>query len=256
MSGILVERLEEGRIARLSLSAGKGNVLTKALNGELARAFDALGEDRRLRAIVLTAEGKDFSFGASVPEHAPGQVEQMLPAFHALFRSIARSALPVVAAVRGRCLGGGFELALAAHRIFVTPDAKLGVPEVTLGVFPPVAAALLPLRVPQPVVDRMVGLGEIVDGSLAVQLGLADTLVEAPEALESEALDWARRTLDLSGAAVRFATRAARAAWDEALGSRLAQLEALYLNELMETADAREGIAAFIERRKPRWVDA
>jgi cyclohexa-1,5-dienecarbonyl-CoA hydratase len=126
---------------------------------------------------------------------------------------------------------------------------------VTLGVFPPVAAALLPLRVCQPVVDRMVVLGDLVKGTDAVALGLADECAPS-SAVEARALHWAGRYRELSGTAIRFATRAARAAWDEALGDRLARLEQLYLGELMATADAREGIAAFLDKRPPRWSDA
>ncbi len=243
-----------GSVARVSLCGGKGNILTRAVVAELDRAFRALGPDRRVHAVLLTAEGSSFCYGASVPEHAPGVVERMLPEFSELFRTLASTALPVVAAVRGKCLGGGMELALAAHRIVVAEDAQLGFPEVTLGVFPPVAAALLPLRVAQPVTDRLVVLGELVTGASAVALGLADEAVAAPD-VEARALLWAERYRELSGTAVRFATRASRAAWDEALGARLARLERLYLDEMMATADAREGIAAFLERRSPRWSD-
>jgi cyclohexa-1,5-dienecarbonyl-CoA hydratase len=214
-----------------------------------------LGEERSVHAVLLTAEGQSFCYGASIPEHAPGVVERMLPEFHALFRTISRAALPVVAAVRGKCLGGGLELALAAHRLVVAEDAELGFPEVTLGVFPPVAAALLPLRVPQPVVDRMVVLGDVVKGTDAVALGLADECAPSPS-VENRALHWAARYRELSGTALRHATRASRTAWDEVLESRLGRLEHLYLDELMATADAREGIAAFLDRRPPRWSDA
>jgi cyclohexa-1,5-dienecarbonyl-CoA hydratase len=252
---VSVARLAAGSVARVSLSGGKGNVLTRAAIADLASVFLELGEDKSVHAILLTAEGKSFSYGASVPEHAPGEVGRMLPEFCALFRAISATRLPVIAAVRGKCLGGGLELALAAHRIIVAEDAELGFPEVTIGVFPPVAAALLPLRVSQPVVDRLVVLGDIVRGTDAVAMGLADECAPAVS-VETRALLWAERYRELSGVAVRFATRASRTAWDEALGARLDRLEHLYLDELMATADAREGIAAFLERRPPRWVDA
>lgn len=252
---VSVTRLSDGAVARVALDAGKGNVVDSRVIGELTEAFAEIGADRAVKVILLTAEGTDFSFGASVPEHAPGEVEKMLPAFHQLFRAMDDAAVPVVAAVRGRCLGGGFELALAAHHVVVAEDAKLGVPEVTLGVFPPVAAALLPLRTTQPVVDRLVIGGEIVDGSTAVALGVAEECHEAA-VVEERALEHTGRFTKLSGAAVRYATRAARAAWREALDDRLARLERLYLEELMETQDAREGIAAFLDRRKPVWRNA
>ena len=169
-----LEETEDGKVVELSLDAGKGQVLSRKVIEQLDQAFTKLKDERRVRALILTAEGNDFSFGASVPEHVPGEVETMLPAFSRLFRTIASSGLPICAAVRGRCFGGGFELALAAHHIIVADDAKLGVPEVTLGVFPPVAAAILPWRVRQPVADRLVMTGEVIDGKTAADLGIAD----------------------------------------------------------------------------------
>ncbi|MCC6873226.1 MAG: enoyl-CoA hydratase/isomerase family protein [Sandaracinaceae bacterium] len=249
------ERTHEGKLARLVLDAGKGNVLDRKLLVALDERFRALGEDHRVRVVLLSHAGDHFCFGASVAEHAPGEVESMLPAFHGLFRTIARAAVPIVVAVRGRCLGGGLELALAAHRIVVAGDAILGVPEITLGVFPPVAAAVLPLRAGQATADRLITSGETVRGADAVRLGLADESVPSAE-VDGRALAIAEGYTHLSGAALRFAVRAARFAWDEALGARLDALEKLYLRELMATADAKEGIASFLEKRGPRWVDA
>ncbi len=251
---VAVDRAASGAVATIRITAGKGNVLSRAVVAALSRAVTSIGEDAKVRAIVLGAEGPDFSFGASVPEHAPSVVGAMLPEFHALFRAIAAASLPIVAAVRGRCLGGGLELAIAAHHLVVAEDAKLGVPEVTLGVFPPVAAALLPFRVTQPVADRLITLGEIVSGVEAKALGVADETAPASE-VDAAAMLWAERYRPLSGAAVRFATRAARHAWNEALGERLTKLERMYLDDLMATSDAKEGINAFLERRTPCWSD-
>jgi cyclohexa-1,5-dienecarbonyl-CoA hydratase len=252
---VSVGRLAGDSVALVTLCGEKGNVLTRAIVSDLARTFRELGADKRVHAVLLTAAGASFCYGASVPEHAPDVVGRMLPEFCEMFRSISSARLPVVAAVRGKCLGGGLELALSAHRIVVAEDADLGFPEVTLGVFPPVAAALLPLRVAQPAIDRLVVRGDVVKGTEAVAMGLADE--HAPSAaVEERALLWAGRYRELSGAAVRFATQAARAAWDEALGARLERLERLYLDELMATADACEGVTAFLERRPPHWIDA
>ncbi len=251
---IAISRLAEGKVARVHLQAGKGNVLSRAVIVALDRAFRDLGADGRVRAVALTAEGRAFSFGASVPEHAPGEVDAMLPAFHGLMRTIVDVGLPLGVAVRGSCLGGGLELAVMGHHVVAADDATLGCPEVKLGVFPPVLAAVLPLRCRQPVVDRLVTLGESVSGAEALALGLVDEVAPAAD-VDARVVAWADKYLELSGAAVRFATRAARAAFAEALGARLDRLEKLYLSELMATADAKEGIAAFLARRAPVWVD-
>jgi cyclohexa-1,5-dienecarbonyl-CoA hydratase len=257
VSGVRIERIEDGRLARIQLAAGRGNVIDSGVIDALDAAFRELGVDRRIRAVVLCAEGPDFSFGASVAEHRPGEVERMLPRFHALFRTVSWAALPVVAAVRGRCLGGGLELALIAHHLVVAHDARLGLPEITLGVFPPAGAALLPLRVRQPMVDRLVVLGDLLWGDEAVAAGLADDAVDAAS-VDHVALDHARRFLALSGVSVRFATRAARHAYTQAVCERLEELERTYLTELIRTHDASEGIEAFLAKRPPpagatRW---
>lgn len=251
---VAVTRLAGGTIARVCLSGDKGNILSRAAVASLTRAFTEIGADRHVKAVVLAADGPSFCYGASVPEHAPGEVDRMLPEFCALFRTIAQTSLPVAAAVRGRCLGGGLELALAATRLVVAEDSVLGLPEVTLGVFPPVAPVLLHFRTRQPVIDRMVVLGESISGVEAVALGVADSCAPAAE-VEPKALAWAERYRDLSGVAVRYATRAARIGWNEALAGRLDRLEKMYLVDLMATADAKEGITAFLERRSPRWTD-
>lgn len=251
---VRVEPTCEGRVARITLAAGKGNVLTREVIAVLRDVFVELGRDRDIRAAVVAAEGKHFSFGASVPEHVPGEVERMLPELAELFRDMARAAVPLAAAVRGACLGGGLELVLAAHHIVVAEEAELGLPEVTLGVFPPVAAAVLPYRVPQPVADRLVTGGEQIGGREAVDIGLADAVCPADE-VERVAEAWAQRYAPMSSTAVRFATRASRWAFDEALEHRLAALTDLYLDELMSTEDAREGISAFLEKRQPAWVN-
>ena len=251
---IAVSRLADGKVARVHLQAGKGNVLSRAVIVALEAAFRELAADVRVRAVALTAEGRAFSFGASVPEHAPGEVDAMLPAFHGLMRTIVESGLPLGVAVRGSCLGGGLELAVMGHHVVAADDATLGCPEVKLGVFPPVLSAVLPLRCRQPVVDRLVTRGDTVTGTEALALGLVDEVAPAAE-VDARVFAWAETYGELSGAAVRFASRAARAAFSEALGARLDRLEKLYLGELMATDDAKEGIAAFLARRAPVWGD-
>jgi cyclohexa-1,5-dienecarbonyl-CoA hydratase len=251
---IACTRVADGRVARITIDAGRGNILTRRVIEVLDATFTELRTDPHVCAVVLDAAGRDFSFGASVPEHTPDQVGRMLPAFVQLFRTIARTSLPLCAAVQGQCLGGAAELVLVAQHVIASGDAEIGLPEVRLGVFPPVASALLPLRVRQPVADRFVALGETLDARSALDVGIVDEVVQRTE-LASAAIAWAAPYAKLSAAAVRFATRAARAAWDEALGARLDRLERLYLDELMSTDDAREGIRAFLERRQPTWVD-
>jgi cyclohexa-1,5-dienecarbonyl-CoA hydratase len=247
------EELEAGRILRLSLDAGKGNVLGREALGELREALTLLGTAPGRCAIVLDHEGRDFSWGASVPEHAPGEVHGMLRRLHELAAELLALQVPLLAAARGLCLGGGLELALLADRLFLAPGARLGQPEVLLGVFAPIGSALLPRLIgPRPAAELLLS-GRQLDAQEALRLGLAAAIAEDPGAA---ALAWAREHLCAkSAAALRQATRAARRAWAPGFLADLAALEAQYLDELMLTHDAREGIQAFLERRPPRWED-
>ncbi len=244
------ERLEGGAIVRLVLDAGKGNVLDREALHDLSAAHAHALEAPEVRAILLDHEGPHFSFGASVPEHAPEVVGSMLPVLHAAVRQLAASPVPVVACVRGACLGGGLEVALACTRIVAAPDAKLGQPEVKLGVFAPVASVLLPRRVGDARAAAMLLHGEPVSGEEALRIGLVDELAPAPR---DAALAFARPLLELSASSIRQAHLASRCQVIEALRDPLARLEARYLGVLMSTDDAREGIAAFLEKRAPSW---
>lgn len=243
---------EGGSLLHLLLARPKGNVLDGAMIGELRAALAAQRGAPGLRAVLLEGEGAHFSFGASVPEHLPGAVEAMLPAFHALARELAGCGRVVLAAVRGQCLGGGLELAALAQRIVAAPDAKLGNPEIRLGVFAPLASVVLPRRIGLPRAEDLLLTGRVLDAREALAIGLVDELADDPAAA---ARDWHRRhLLPLSAAALGHATRAARHGLLDALERELPELERDYLTRLMATADAREGLDAFLQRRNPAWT--
>lgn len=252
---ILVTHAEDGRLALLTLNAGKGNILDTAVIRELQGALLSVAGDPCLRAVVLTAEGPHFSFGASVPEHRRDQVGAMLPTFHALVQTLLEYPLPLWAAVSGNCLGGGLELALATHRIFAHPGALFGQPEIKLGVFAPAGSALLAERLGQPQAERLLLTGATVNAMQAHELGLVDELCGDGELPQAAAARFAKPLLGLSSSSLRFAVRAARQGFVERALQRLRSLEQLYLSELVATPDANEGIAAFLEKRAPVWKD-
>lgn len=242
----------DGRVLRLVLDRPKANVLDAAMIGALTTA---LGEARRdTRLIVLEGAGAHFSFGASVEEHRADQVAAMLTTFHGLFRTLAAHPIPTVAVVRGQCLGGGLELAAWCTWIVATPDARFGQPEITLGVFPPMASLLLPWRLGGAGALDLCVSGRSWTAEEARARGLIQAVTDDPES-------WWRALVEerlgrYSAAALRFAERAARADLLERLEHQLPALERLYLDELMRTHDAHEGIAAFLERRTPTWSHA
>lgn len=240
---------EDGALLRLVLARPKGNVLDRAMIDALrAEVREA---DAATRSILIEGEGRHFSFGASVEEHRADLVGDMLPAFHALFRDLLGAGKVLLAAVRGQCLGGGLELAAACHRVFAAPDATLGQPEVKLGVFAPIASLVLPLRIGQARADDLLLTGRSVSAEEALGLGLVDELAADPT---EAARAWHRLHLaPLSAAGLRRAALAARALMRRALDDDLPRLERLYLDDLMSTLDAREGIEAFLQRRPPAW---
>lgn len=241
----------DGRLLRIRLDRPKANIVDAAMIAALDAALDAHLQRSDLSAVLLDAEGAHFSFGASVEEHLPGSCEAMLKGLHRLILRIASAPVPVLAAVQGKCLGGGLELALAAHQLFVATDASLGQPEPMLGVFAPAASCLLPEAIgPQRALDLLVS-GRSISGAEAAAWGLATDAGSAPQ--EAAVQYFHAHLAGKSASALRFAVRAARLDYVARLREKLAAVESLYLEELMATRDATEGLKAFLEKRPPRW---
>lgn len=244
-------REEGGAVAVLTLAAGKGNVLDQRTIAGLREALRGAAADPRVAAILLEADGPAFSFGASVAEHRRDVVAGTLAALHALVLELVESPAPVIACVRGACLGGGLEVALACTRIVVAPGASLGQPEIRLGVFAPVGSILLPRRVGEGRAAPLLLTGATLGADDALAAGLADEVAEDP-GLAARA--WVRSgLLGLSASSVRLAHRALRRPAADALRAQLPVLERMYLDDLLATHDANEGIEAFLEKRPASW---
>jgi cyclohexa-1,5-dienecarbonyl-CoA hydratase len=243
----------ENQVARLALAAPKANILDRAMMADLIKIVDQLEPRRDLKAIVLGAEGPHFSYGASVEEHLPDQIAGTLAKLHRLLRRMVELPAPTIAAVRGQCLGGGFELLLACDLILAEETAQLGSPEIKLAVFPPAATALLPVRIGAGPAAALVLTGASWSGAAAAAAGLVTRTAPASE-LEAALSDWLKKDfLPRSPAALRHAVQAARRPLQRALAEDLPELERRYLEELMTEPDAVEGIRAFLEKRPPRW---
>jgi cyclohexa-1,5-dienecarbonyl-CoA hydratase len=253
MAKLEVAREADGRLLRLALSAPPGNVLDSVMMTELDAALAGAETDARLCAVVIEGAGKHFCFGAAVEEHTRERVGEMLARFHGLFRRLARLALPTIAAVRGQCLGGGLELAAWCTWIVAAPDAVFGQPEIRLGVFAPMGSLLLDWRLGGGSALDLCVSGRGLSVTEAAAAGLVHEVADDPGRCARELA--AKHLFDKSPSSLRFAERAARAGLTELLEQRLPQLERLYLDELMATADANEGIAAFMAKRAPRWQD-
>ena len=241
----------EGRLLRLRLARPKANILDAemiaALDGALATHLDR----HDLAAVLIDAEGPHFSFGASVEEHLPPHYEAMLRAIHGLVLRLVRAPVPVLVAVRGQCLGGGLELALAGHLVLAAPDASLGQPEIKLGVFAPAASCLLPELIGPMRAADLLWSGRSISGAEAAAMGLVSQAVEEPE---RAALAYFEEHLrPRSGSALRCAVRAARADLADRIAARIASVERMYVDELMRTHDAVEGLQAFVGKRAAQW---
>jgi cyclohexa-1,5-dienecarbonyl-CoA hydratase len=252
--GLRVETSADGARATVTLMAGKGNIVTASLVGRIDVSLDGLAPNRHLKLLAIDA-APDFSFGASIPEHAPGKIERVLPQAHALIEKLLAFPAPTAALVRGRCLGGGFEIALACDFIFAEVSAEFGLPEIALGVFPPAASALLPIRVGAARATAAILTGGTQTAEEWRHAGLV-TAVSEDGALAGDVDRWFEANLaGRSAEALRQATAAARFAIRHEVHTRLPQFERLYLDGVMKTADAREGIAAFLDKRPPKWMD-
>jgi cyclohexa-1,5-dienecarbonyl-CoA hydratase len=248
---VRVESSDGGAVWRVMLSTPKSNILDMHKTDALAAIFTLARDAPELKAVLIEGEGPNFSFGASVEEHLPGKFEIMIPGFHELFRRMLDAAVTTLAVVRGQCLGGGLELATFCHRVFASPDAKLGQPEIALGVFAPVASVILSGRVGRGRAEDLCLSGRSYGARDALAIGLVDEVADDPAAA---ALAYAREhLLPRSASSLRLAVRAVRAGFDERFRHDIDRVERLYLEELMSTNDAREGLQAFVERRKPEW---
>jgi cyclohexa-1,5-dienecarbonyl-CoA hydratase len=254
-SPVTVSLNREGTRAAFRLFHPKGNILTEDMVNALQAAIDSLVENPHLKLITIEGHGPDFSFGASVPEHAPSEIRRVLPAMHALINGLLDAPAITAAVVRGRCLGGGFELALACDFIFASSGAVMGLPEIALGVFPPAASALLPMRIGAARATRAILTGDARPADEWKSIGLVE-LVAPAESLDAEVDRWYDLHLaSRSAVALRHAAAAARSSVASHVRGVLPDLERRYLDDLMQTADAAEGIAAFLEKRSPRWTD-
>jgi cyclohexa-1,5-dienecarbonyl-CoA hydratase len=244
---------KDGALLRLRLARPKANIVDAAMIAALRSALDEHLPGAHLRAVLLEAEGPHFSFGASVEEHLPRSCAAMLGGLHALILQLVASPVPVLVAVRGQCLGGGLELAAAGHLIFAAPGATLGQPEIKLAVFAPAASCLLPERIGPSRAADLLFSGRGIGAEEAHRIGLVDALADDPGAA---ALAYFEEHLaNQSASSLRFAVRAARYDLVYRIRRKLAEVERLYLQELMATHDAVEGLAAFMAKRPPAWED-
>lgn len=240
-------------LATLAINRPPFNVLDIPTMAEVNEALDACLQDHSVKLLVITGIGeKAFSAGVEVADHTPDKVDQMIEVFHGIFRRLQKLPMPTVAAVNGAALGGGMELAIGCDMIVAAAGAKFGQPEIKLAVFPPVAAVLLPRLVsPACAMEILLG-GENFTAEEGKAMGLVNRVFPR-ESFRADVQDFLAPYLKLSRVALLSTRRAIREAAGKPFSEALDTAERIYLQELMLTDDAKEGLAAFLEKRKPVW---
>jgi cyclohexa-1,5-dienecarbonyl-CoA hydratase len=240
-------------VARVVLNNPPLNVIDILMMEELARMLGEIEARSDISVVVLSGEGRAFSVGVDVAAHTPDKVEAMLLKFHSVVRALVASKKVTVAAVRGHCLGGGAELAMVCDVAYTSASAQWGFPEIKLGCYPPVACTALAALVGQKRAAELILTGRTISGADAAEMGLANRAV-VDEELAGAVDQTVEELLRLSPAALAV-TKKAFYAWDAMhFDKGLARAEKIYLEELMKTADAQEGICAFMEKRSPKWT--
>ena len=240
------------RVATLTFDHPPLNVLNiktcRALN-ETLHGLSGLDE---VGVLVIAGAGKAFCAGVDVGEHEAETAPTMLHAFHAFCRVLLDFPRPTIARVHGAALGGGCEVALCCDLAVAGASAKLGLPEITLGVFPPAAAVLLPRTAGRRAAAEAILWGEVMPAEAALRLGLVSEVVP-DEALDARVAERAARVAKLSVATLRIVRKALRRGAAGTPEEALKGVEEIYLQELMRTEDASEGLRAFLEKRPPIW---
>src|SRR5271154_1207740 len=242
----------DGSVARMTLNRPEHNLLNEAFLRELSDGFIFAGQSPEVKLVVLDSACKVFCGGVDIGEYTSERVFQMLDAFHAVFSGMLETSKPVLCVVNGPAIGGGAELAAFGDLVVATPKARFAQPEITIGVFPPLASTILPFLVGPKVALELVLLGEPVSAERALELGLINRLV--PEAqLEATTKEMLARITSHSAPVLTMAKKAIIGGMGMSLRDGLKNSLDIFLHELYRLEDSQEGLRALVEKRKPNW---
>lgn len=248
--------LNDDGVTTITIERPPLNIINLEMIEELIEVINSVRYQRDCRVLVLRS-GTDqvFSGGADVKEHLPDRADILISRFGKLVSEIISFPRPTIAVLKGKCLGGGMELALACDFVLAGSSAVLGQPEIGVGVFPPVAAAMYPRITGLKNTAKIVLTGRSFSATEALSMGLVSYTANDEEELERMLQALVSDLKSKSAVVLEFAKRAMRENLSLPLDQALSNSSSLYLNELMKTTDAVEGLTAFLEKRKPTWVD-
>ena len=239
-------------LGTITLNRPPVNVLNIAMMEEINEVLKAWQEDKDLKVLLFNAEGKCFSAGVDVGEHMGDMAPKMIKVFHGMFRLMNGFEIPTVASIYSSCLGGGCELAIFCDMVVAAENTKLGQPEVQVGVFPPIAAQLMPRIIGRKAAMELILSGKVIGPQEALQIGLVNKVV-SNDKLADETADFVKPYIGLSAEVLRRTKKAIISGLRDDFEESLKVIEDIYLNELMVSADAQEGLKSFLEKRKPVW---
>ncbi|KPJ60096.1 MAG: hypothetical protein AMJ46_08295 [Latescibacteria bacterium DG_63] len=243
---------KKDNVATITLDRAPVNVLNIEMMREINGILGQLKNDSQLKLLVFKAKGKAFSAGVDVSEHTPDKVEEMIEVFHEIFRLLNSIAAPSVAVVGGAALGGGCELATFCDIVVASEKAKFGQPEIMVGVFAPVASAVFPWLIGRNRSLELLLTGETIDAKEAERIGLINKLFPV-EGFEEKVDEFLGKLKEKSAVVLQIAKKAVDSGLYVSVGTALGKIEDIYLNKLMKTEDASEGLKAFLEKRAPVW---
>ncbi len=242
----------EGGLGTITLKRPPVNVLNIEMMDEINDTLKDWAENRGLKVVLFDADGKCFSAGVDVGEHTGDLAPKMIESFHGMFRLMDRLGAVTASSVYGSCLGGGCELAIFCDLVIADESAKFGQPEIQVGVLPPIAAQIMPRIIGRKAAMDLILSGRIISAQEAHTMGLINKVVAKGE-LARETQDFIRPYLSLSAEVLRITKKTVKAGLMDDFEPSLKAIEDIYLNELMKTNDAQEGLKAFLEKRSPEW---
>jgi len=242
----------DGGLGTITLRKPPVNVFNIEMMDEINDTLRDWIEEKDLKVVLFNAEGKCFSAGVDVGEHMGDLAPKMIESFHGMFRLMEALGAVTVASVFGSCLGGGCELAIFCDLVIADDTAKFGQPEIQVGVLPPIAAQVMPRIIGRKAANDLILSGRIISAQEALEMGLINKTVAKGD-LSQETESFIRPYLSLSAEVLRIAKKTIKAGLMDELEPSLKAIEDIYLNELMKTADAQEGLQAFLDKRRPEW---
>jgi cyclohexa-1,5-dienecarbonyl-CoA hydratase len=239
--------------AFLTINRPPMNILNIATMKEMNDAITSLNDNKNIKALIITGSGeKAFSAGVDVTEHTEEKVEGMLQVFHDIFRNLSKLNQVTIAAARGFTLGGGCEVAIFCDMIFAADNLKIGQPEIKLSAIPPIALLLMPRLIGLKKASELLFTGKIIDAKEAERIGLVNKVVPL-DSFDAELVSFIQPFSELSLIGLKFSKRGIQLGLETSFPEGLEKIEKMYLEGLMASEDAHEGLKAFMEKRKPIW---